>query len=117
MDALSMFVQNLQTLLAQRAESAMGSSGAVGSSSSASVAGTESSAVSGSAVSDSSSGQHRDAIDAELSRPTRATAVVSLRDAPEMAAFRQEWVDGLIRVDTANQLLRLLNELITRALV
>lgn len=55
-----------------------------------------------------------DAIDAVLNEPGRTTQVVSLRDAPEVAAFRQAMVDGLIRVDAANRLLRLVHELIVR---
>ena len=57
-----------------------------------------------------------DAIDAVLSSPKRTTKVTSLRDAPEVKAFRDALVDGLIRVDTANQLLRLINEIIVRIL-
>jgi len=57
-----------------------------------------------------------DGIDAVLSDPPRTTAVRSLRDAPEMEAFRRELVDGLIRVDTANQLLRLVNDILLRVL-
>ena len=53
-----------------------------------------------------------DAIDAVLASPARATAVRSLQSAPEIEAFRQALVDGLIRADTANQLLRLVNELV-----
>lgn len=55
-----------------------------------------------------------DAIAVELVRPSRTTAVVSLREAPEIEAFRSELVNGLIRADTANQLLRLLNEVVIR---
>ncbi|MHC4443821.1 MAG: hypothetical protein ACYTF1_04780 [Planctomycetota bacterium] len=55
-----------------------------------------------------------DAIDAVLSSPKRTTKVTSLRDAPEVRAFREALVDGLIRIDTANQLLRLVNTIITR---
>ena len=55
-----------------------------------------------------------DAIDAVLSSPKRTTKVSSLRDAPEVRAFREALIDGLIRIDTANQLLRLVNTLITR---
>lgn len=61
--------------------------------------------------------QPADAIGTELSRPARTTTVVSLRDAPEVEAFRNELIDGLIRVDTVNQLLRLINEAMTRLLV
>lgn len=49
-----------------------------------------------------------DAIDAELARAARRTAVQSVREAPEVEAFRDELIDGLIRVDTANRLLRLI---------
>ncbi len=55
-----------------------------------------------------------DAIDAVLNGPARVTRVKSLRDAPEVESFREALVDGLIRVDTANQLLRLVHELIVR---
>lgn len=55
-----------------------------------------------------------DAIDAVLASPKRTTKVTSLRDAPEVKAFRDGLIDGLIRVDTANQLLRLINEIIVR---
>ncbi len=55
-----------------------------------------------------------DAIAAELARPARVTAVRSLREAPEIEAFRRELVDGLIRADTANQLLKLIGEVVTR---
>jgi hypothetical protein len=51
-----------------------------------------------------------DAIDAVLASEPRTTQAVSVRQAPEMEAFRRELVDGLIRVDTVNQVLRLLNE-------
>lgn len=58
-----------------------------------------------------------DAIDRELIRQPRTTTAVSLKDAPEVEAFRNELMDGLIRVDTANQLLRLANAVISRLLV
>ncbi|UCD29608.1 MAG: hypothetical protein JSV03_03760 [Planctomycetota bacterium] len=57
-----------------------------------------------------------DAIDAVLSSANRMTNVRSLRDSPEVAAFREALIDGLISVDTANQLLRLVNNLIVRLL-
>ncbi len=57
-----------------------------------------------------------DAIDQVLAEAPRSTGIVSLRDAPEVAAFRNELTDGLIRVDTANQLLRLINEVVVRVL-
>ena len=55
-----------------------------------------------------------DAIDREIGRKPRITNVGSLRDAPEVQAFREALIDGFIRVDTANQLLRLLNTIITQ---
>lgn len=57
-----------------------------------------------------------DAIDDVLTSPARATAVRSLREAPEVEAFRNELVDGLIRADTANQLLRLVALVVERLL-
>ena len=59
-------------------------------------------------------GGRGDAIDAVLNGPARTTLVASLREAPEVAAFRAALVDGLIRVDTANRLLRLVHEVIVR---
>ena len=61
--------------------------------------------------------QTGDAIDVELARPARITTVVSLRNAPEVEAFRNELIDGLIRVDTCNQLLQLVNAVLSRMLV
>jgi len=58
----------------------------------------------------------RDAIEAILADAGRKTQVKSLREAPEIETFRRELVNGLIRVDTANQLLRLLSEIVTRVL-
>lgn len=55
-----------------------------------------------------------DAIDAVLASPSRATGVRSLRGSPEIEAFRQALVDGLIRADTVNQLLRLVNEAVVQ---
>lgn len=55
-----------------------------------------------------------DAIDAVLAEPPRTTAVTSLRESPAVAEFRQALTDGLIRVDTANRLLTLINSVITR---
>ncbi len=55
-----------------------------------------------------------DAIDEVLRQPARVSAAVSLREAPEVVAFRDELVSGLIRVDTARQLLQLVNEVILR---
>lgn len=61
--------------------------------------------------------RQNDAIDAVLLSPARTTAVRSLRHAPETEAFRQALVDGLIRVDTANELLRLVNDIVSRLIV
>lgn len=55
-----------------------------------------------------------DAITQELASPARTTAVSRLRHAPEVEAFRQELLDGLIRVDTANRLLRLVDRIIVQ---
>ena len=55
-----------------------------------------------------STGKRHDAIDAVLSGAPRTTAVQSLRDHETIALFRQEVTDGLIRVDTARQLLGLI---------
>ena len=55
-----------------------------------------------------------DAIDLVLNGPARRTGVRSLRDAPEVAAFRDALTDSLIRVDTVNRLLQLINTLVTR---
>ena len=49
-----------------------------------------------------------DAIDAILAGPQRTTAVKSLRDHETIQRFRKEFADGLIRVDTARQLLGLI---------
>jgi len=57
-----------------------------------------------------------DAIDRVLRSPLRETHLQSLKNAPEIAAFREALVDGLIRVDTANRLLRLVNTIVTRFL-
>ena len=48
-----------------------------------------------------------DAIDRELARGRRSSAVASLRQSEVVRRFRQELVDGLVRADTVNQLLRL----------
>lgn len=58
-----------------------------------------------------------DAINLELSAAPRVSSVASLRDAPEIEAFRVELIDGLIRVDTANRFLTLVNALVSRALI
>lgn len=61
-------------------------------------------------------GAKGDAIDAVLAGEPRSTQAASLRRAPEMEAFRRELTDGLIRADTVNQVLRLLNEWIVAGL-
>ncbi|HOW72645.1 MAG TPA: hypothetical protein PKY77_18755 [Phycisphaerae bacterium] len=53
-----------------------------------------------------------DAIDRVLADSRRTTTVVSLREAPEVEAFRQALVDGQIRGDAVNRLLRLVNEVV-----
>jgi len=55
-----------------------------------------------------------DAIDRVLSASPRTTAARSLRDAPEVLAFREALVDGMIRVDPVNRLLRLVDAIVTR---
>lgn len=55
-----------------------------------------------------------DAIDQELASTRRKTAVKSLREAPELEAFRQALGDALVRVDTANQVLRLVNTILSQ---
>ncbi len=57
-----------------------------------------------------------DAIDLILASPERTTEVRSLRHDPVVEAFRQELVDGFIRVDTANKLLNLVNTVVTALL-
>jgi hypothetical protein len=59
----------------------------------------------------------RDAITDVLDSPERTTSVVSLREAPEVEAFRDDLIGGMIRVDTANQLLRLVNAVLSKLLV
>lgn len=58
----------------------------------------------------------RDAIDAVLDGAARATRVTPLRESAEMQRFRRELSDGLIRVDTINQALRLLAVALERVL-
>lgn len=57
-----------------------------------------------------------DAIDAVLASPPRVTAVRSLRRDPVVETFRRELTDGLIRVDTLNRLLSLVNTVVTALL-
>ncbi len=53
-----------------------------------------------------------DAIDAVLAQPQRQTNVQRLQNDPAMAAFREELVNGLIRVDTVRQFLSVLSKAI-----
>jgi hypothetical protein len=57
-----------------------------------------------------------DAIDRELAAPARQTRVISLRDTDVMAAFRDELSDGLIRADTVNRVLQLVNDIVMKML-
>jgi hypothetical protein len=59
-------------------------------------------------------GADADAIERELSSAPRTTSVMSLRDSQVVETFRSELTDGLIRVDTVNRLLRLVNEIVLR---
>lgn len=58
-----------------------------------------------------------DAIDQELGRPPRTTTARNLADDPTIVAFRNELVDGLIRADTARQMLSLVGALLQAVLV
>ena len=58
----------------------------------------------------------RDAIDDVLEGPRRTTQVVSLADSEVVAAFRRELADGFIRIDTVNQLLRLVSAVVERVI-
>lgn len=66
------------------------------------------------APADGADARRADAISAVLAGEPRSTGVESLREAPAVQAFREALTDGLIRVDTANRLLRLINEVIVR---
>lgn len=55
-----------------------------------------------------------DALDRMLAAPGRRTAVTSLRDSDVVRAFRNDLIDGLIRIDTANQLFRLVRAVLDR---
>lgn len=57
-----------------------------------------------------------DAIDEALEQPARRTEVRAVSASAEMEAFRRELIDGLIRADTANRLLRLVAEIVERML-
>ncbi len=62
-------------------------------------------------------GGRGDAIDAILASEPRQTAIQSLRDHEVVQRFRQELMDGMIRVDSVNRLLGLVRLVITSALV
>ena len=62
------------------------------------------------------SGRAEDAIDAVLGEPRRGTQTVSLRESAVVQTFRDELTDGLIRIDTLNQLLRLVATVLERVL-
>lgn len=53
-----------------------------------------------------------DAIDRELNRPPRTTAVQSVRQHPAMQAFRSERIDAAVRLDALRQLLSVAQSLI-----
>jgi hypothetical protein len=56
-----------------------------------------------------------DAIDSMLSREARTTQTTPLRNHPAVERFRQEMRDGLIRLDTAQQLLGLVRMVLESA--
>jgi len=64
------------------------------------------------AVQTSQTSKGRDAIDRVLADPRRTTVVAPLRQHPDVLLFRRELQDGLVRVDTANRLLRLLTQVV-----
>ncbi len=53
-----------------------------------------------------------DAIDRVLASSPRRSSVRSLREDDAVVNFRRELVDGLIRVDTAGQVLQLLSQVV-----
>lgn len=56
--------------------------------------------------------RHGDAIDRILDGKPRRTEVRSLTNDASIKAFRRELIDGFIRVDTANRLLGLIEEVV-----
>lgn len=58
--------------------------------------------------------QTGDALDRILAEPGRQTDVTSLRDSEIIRTFRQDLIDGLIRIDTANRLFRLISAVLDR---
>lgn len=55
-----------------------------------------------------------DAIDRIIQGPRRHTKTRSIRHDPVLENFRRELTDGLIRADTANQLLRLITTVLAK---
>ena len=55
-----------------------------------------------------------DAIDEIRRGPRRRTSTRSIRHDPALENFRRELSDGLIRADTANQLLRLITSVLAQ---
>ena len=53
-----------------------------------------------------------DAIDKVLASQERSSTIRSLRDHESITQFRRELGDGLIRVDTARQLLSIINKVL-----
>lgn len=66
------------------------------------------------ATSDVPAAPLHDAIDDVLAAPPRQTHVVSLADSPIMQQFRVELTNGLIQIDTLNQVLRLVQFVLAR---
>jgi hypothetical protein len=60
------------------------------------------------------SGRAGDAIDDILKSPRRQTQTQCVRRHETIENFRRELTDGLIRTDTANQLLRLITAVLAR---
>jgi hypothetical protein len=119
MSEFERFLNNVQALLAADAGESASGAGSTGETAVAATAESPQDSSSSPCRPVARDGAKRpaDAIEEELARPARTTEIVSLRDSPEVEAFRNELIDGLIRVDTANQLLRLLNTIISRMLV
>lgn len=65
---------------------------------------------------DGATGSRPDAIERVLSGMPRRTETRSLRGNEVVVRFREDLTNGLIRVDTTNQVFRLLREVIVRVL-
>ncbi len=61
--------------------------------------------------------RHGDAIDDTLGAAPRVSRATSLRQHEVVRKFRQEMIDGLIRLDTANQLLGLVRTVLDSAVL